>query len=52
MEPVNVYMVVFREGVITITYEHSPHAANVRKRIGKLRDYMALTADWICYAMM
>ena len=52
MEPVNVYMVVFREGIITITYEHSPHAANVRKRIGKLRDYMALTADWICYAMM
>lgn len=52
MEPVNVYMVVFREGILTFTYTHSPHAANVRKRIGKLRDYMALTADWICYAMM
>lgn len=52
MEPVNVYMVVFREGIITITYTPSPHAANVRKRIGKLRDYMALTADWICYAMI
>lgn len=52
MKPVNVYMVVFREGIITITYTHSPHAANVRKRIGKLRDYMALTADWICYAMI
>lgn len=52
MEPVNVYMVVFRTGIITITYTASPHAANVRKRIGKLRDYMALTADWICYAMI
>lgn len=52
MEPVNVYMVVFREGILTITYTQSPHASNVRKRIGKLRDYMALTADWICYAMM
>ncbi len=52
MEPVNVYMVVFREGIFTITYTPSPHAANVRKRIGKLRDYMALTADWICYAMI
>lgn len=52
MEPVNVYIVVFREGIITITYTQSPHAANVRKRIGKLRDYMALTADWICYAMI
>ena len=52
MEPVNVYMVVFREGILTITYQQSPHAGNVRQRIGKLRDYMALTADWICYAMM
>lgn len=52
MDPVNVYMVVFRQGILTFTYTQSPHAANVRKRIGKLRDYMALTADWICYAMM
>lgn len=52
MEPVNVYMVVFREGILTITYTQSPHAAHVRKRIGKLRDYMALSADWICYAMI
>lgn len=52
MDPVNVYMVVFREGILTFTYTASPHAANVRKRIGRLRDYMALTADWICYAMI
>lgn len=52
MDPVNVYMVVFREGILTFAYKSSPHAANVRKRIGKLRDYMALTADWICYAMI
>ncbi|KAL2039143.1 hypothetical protein N7G274_008192 [Stereocaulon virgatum] len=52
MQPVNVYMVVFREGILTITYKQSPHAANVRARISKLRDYMALTADWICYAMI
>ncbi|KAL8717092.1 MAG: hypothetical protein Q9225_005642 [Loekoesia sp. 1 TL-2023] len=52
MDPVSVYMVVFREGILTFTYTQSPHAANVRKRIGKLRDYMALTADWICYAMI
>ena len=52
MEPINVYMVVFREGIITITYKQSPHAGSVRGRIGKLRDYMTLTTDWICYAMM
>ena len=52
MDPVNVYIIVFRTGILTITYHTSPHAANVRKRIGKLRDYMMLSADWICYAMI
>ena len=52
MDPVNVYMIVFRTGILTITYNPSPHAANVRHRIGKLRDYMMLSADWICYAMI
>jgi magnesium transporter len=52
LEPVNVYMVVFREGILTFTYAPSPHAADVRKRIGKLRNYINLTADWICYAMV
>ncbi|KAI9677638.1 MAG: Mg(2+) transporter [Caeruleum heppii] len=52
MDPVNVYLVVFREGVLSFTFSQSPHAANVRKRIGRLRDYVALSADWICYAMI
>lgn len=52
LEPVNVYMVVFREGILTFTYATSPHAAEVRRRIGKLRNYINLTADWICYAMV
>ena len=52
LEPVNVYAVVFREGIITFTFRPSPHAANVRKRMGRLRDYVALGADWICYALI
>ena len=52
LDPVNVYMVVFREGILTFTYAPSPHAAEVRKRIGRLRNYINLTADWICYAMV
>lgn len=52
LEPLSVYMVVFRRAIITVTHTPSPHAANVRARIGKLRDYMALTADWICYALI
>lgn len=52
MEPVNYYMVVFRDGVLTFSFVDNPHASNVRKRIGKLRDYVSLSSDWICYAMM
>ncbi|KAI9924369.1 hypothetical protein AWENTII_003893 [Aspergillus wentii] len=52
MEPVNFYMVVFRDGVISFSFSENPHAANVRKRIGKLRDYVSLSSDWICYAMI
>ena len=52
LEPVNIYMVVFREGILTFSNAPSPHAHNVRKRIGKLRNYINLTADWICYALM
>lgn len=52
MEPVNFYMVVFREGVLSFSFTENPHAANVRRRIGKLRDYVSLSGDWICYAMM
>lgn len=52
MEPVNVYAIVFREGILTFTFCPSPHAFNVRKRMSKLRDYVALGADWICYALI
>jgi magnesium transporter len=52
LEPVNLYMVVYRDGVLSFSFTDHPHAANVRKRIGKLRDYVSLSSDWICYAMM
>ncbi|GAB7347826.1 hypothetical protein MBLNU459_g5363t1 [Dothideomycetes sp. NU459] len=52
MEPINVYAVVFREGLLTFSFCVNPHAANVRKRIGRLRDYVNLSADWICYALI
>lgn len=52
LEPINTYMVVFREGIISFSYTENPHAGNVRKRISKLRDYVSLSSDWVCYAMM
>jgi magnesium transporter len=52
MEPLNVYIVVFRKGVLSFTFSPSVHAANVRRRIGKLRDYVSLSSDWVCYALL
>ncbi|PKY05378.1 putative cora family metal ion transporter [Aspergillus campestris IBT 28561] len=52
MDPVNFYMVVFRDGVLSFSFTDNPHSSNVRQRIGKLRDYVSLSSDWICYAMI
>jgi magnesium transporter len=52
LEPVMFYAVVFKEGLLTFTFCESPHTLNVRKRISRLRDYINLNADWICYALI
>jgi magnesium transporter len=51
-EPFNIYVVVFREGTLSFSFSPNPHAAHVRKRITMLKDYVALSSDWICYALM
>lgn len=52
MEPVNIYIIVFREGVLSFHFNPCKHSAQVRKRIRQLRDYVALSSDWICYALI
>ncbi|WPH00771.1 putative metal ion transporter c27b12.12c [Acrodontium crateriforme] len=52
LEPINIYAVVFREGLLTFSFCPNPHAAHVRKRIARLRDYVNLSADWVCYALI
>lgn len=51
-EPFNIYVIVFREGTLSFSFSPNPHAANVRKRITMLKDYVALSSDWICYALI
>ncbi|KAF4633203.1 hypothetical protein G7Y89_g4912 [Cudoniella acicularis] len=51
-EPFNIYVVVFREGTLSFSFSPNPHAAHVRKRITMLKDYVALSSDWICYALI
>lgn len=52
LDAINLYVVVFRDGVITFHHSMSPHPANVRRRIRQLNDYMSPTADWISYAII
>ncbi|KAL8818539.1 MAG: hypothetical protein Q9223_002842 [Gallowayella weberi] len=52
LEPVNMYVVVFREGVISFHFSMTPHPANVRRRIRQLKDYLILSSDWISYAII
>lgn len=51
-EPFNIYVIVFREGLLSFGFSPNPHATHVRKRITMLKDYLALNSDWICYALM
>jgi magnesium transporter len=50
--PFHVYVVVFREGVLSFSYANNGHASHVRQRITTLKDYLDLSSDWICYALM
>lgn len=52
MEPVNIYIVVFRDGLLTFHFSMTPHPANVRRRIRQLKDYINVSADWISYALI
>ena len=52
LDPVHIYIIVCAEGVLSFNYTDNSHAANVRKRIGKARDVMSITPDYICYAMI
>ncbi|KAG0669175.1 CorA metal ion transporter [Maudiozyma exigua] len=52
LEPLNVYIIVFRTGVLTFHFAPTPHPINVRRRARLLRDYLDVTADWIAYAII
>lgn len=52
LEPVNMYVIVFREGVLSFHFSMAPHPANVRRRIRQLKDYLILSSDWISYAII
>jgi magnesium transporter len=52
LSPLSLYMIVFRSGILTFHSSPTPHPANVRRRIRQLKDYIQVSADWICYALI
>ncbi|KAL2757559.1 hypothetical protein ACRALDRAFT_2032434 [Sodiomyces alcalophilus JCM 7366] len=52
LEPVNMYVIVFREGVLSFHFSVTPHPANVRRRIRQLKDFVIVNSDWISYAII
>ncbi|KAG6373775.1 hypothetical protein JVT61DRAFT_5918 [Boletus reticuloceps] len=52
LEPLNMYIIVFREGILSFHFQPTPHPQNVRRRIKQLKDYIDVTSDWISYALI
>jgi len=52
LEPLNMYIVVFREGTLSFHFHSTNHPTNVRRRIKQLKDYINVTSDWISYALI
>ncbi|XP_006456749.1 hypothetical protein AGABI2DRAFT_188581 [Agaricus bisporus var. bisporus H97] len=52
LEPLNMYIIVFREGILSFHIRSTPHSENVRRRIKQLKDYISVTSDWISYALI
>ncbi|KAK1232116.1 CorA metal ion transporter [Marasmius sp. AFHP31] len=52
LEPLNMYIIVFREGTLSFHFRPTPHPTNVRRRIKQLKDYISVTSDWISYALI
>ncbi|ODQ45191.1 hypothetical protein PICMEDRAFT_54802 [Pichia membranifaciens NRRL Y-2026] len=52
LEPINVYIVVFKSGILTFHFSPIVNPANVRRRVRQLRDYVNVSSDWLCYAMI
>lgn len=52
MDPVNMYFVVFKGGVLSFHFSLMPHPANVRRRIRQLAEHQYTDSDWISYAII
>ncbi|KAI7867635.1 hypothetical protein BDF14DRAFT_1726026 [Spinellus fusiger] len=52
VEPINFYILLFKNGVITFHFQPVSHPDNVQKRIQSLKDFIHVTPEWINYALL
>ncbi|KAG0172428.1 CorA metal ion transporter [Apophysomyces sp. BC1034] len=52
LQPLGLYILVLKEGILTFHFRPMPHPQNVRKRIKQLKDYINVTPDWVCYGLL
>ncbi|KAI3402635.2 MNR2 [Candida oxycetoniae] len=52
LSPLNMYIIVFKNAVISFHFSPTPHPINVRRRARMLKDYLTVSSDWICYALI
>lgn len=52
LEPINFYIIVYNDGVLSFHFSPVDHCRNVRRRMRQLREYVDVTPDWICYALI
>lgn len=52
LSPLSMYMIIFKDAVITFHFSATPHPINVRRRARILKDYLTVSSDWISYALI
>ncbi|KAL1915123.1 uncharacterized protein VTP21DRAFT_7604 [Calcarisporiella thermophila] len=52
LEPLSLYMIVLKEGILTFHFQPMPYPAQVRRRIKQLKGFVEISPDWINYALI
>lgn len=51
-ESYTIYMIVFEEGTLTLSFSRNEHSSHVLNRIAVLQDFISIKRNWIFYAFM
>ncbi|RKP34733.1 hypothetical protein BJ085DRAFT_16984 [Dimargaris cristalligena] len=52
LDPMPMYMIVFKEGILSFHSHANPHPRNVLRRIQQMMEGASITPDWINYALI